>query len=276
MNKKILGWSLVILILVGGVFYGARAWIQARQQVALSEEIESIPSPVINATSPTPRQSNSPTSLPNVQAVSPSPVTTQVAQVNHNVPFTSQAPYGTWDEVAKEACEEASILMASWFVKGRMGNNQSGYTNRVEPDTANAEIQELVAWQKETFGYWEDTNTEETFRMMKEKLGVTNARLMTSVTSEAIKSELAAGNILVVPAAGQLLNNPNFKQPGPPYHMLVIRGYNEKGFITNDPGTRQGEGFIYSEENLLDAIHDWTGSDNTVQTGKKVAIVVGK
>lgn len=275
MNKKILGWILVVILLIGGIFYGAKTWIQARQQVALSEEIESVPSPVIQATSPTPTQSSSST-LPKVQAVSPSPVVATAAEVNHDVPFTSQAPYGTWDEVAKEACEEASILMASWFVKGTRGNNQSGYANRVAPDTANAEIQELVAWQKETFGYWEDTTTEETLRILKEKLGVTNARLMTTVTSEAIKSELAAGNILVVPAAGQLLDNPNFKQPGPPYHMLVIRGYNEKGFITNDPGTRQGEAFIYSEDNLINAIHDWTGSDSTVQNGKKVAIVVGK
>ena len=57
--------------------------------------------------------------------------------------------------------------------------------------------------------------------------------------------------------------------------MLVIRGYTAKGFITNDPGTRNGEEYFYTEEVLFNAIHDWNGSPDTIEAGRKVAISVG-
>jgi hypothetical protein len=43
--------------------------------------------------------------------------------------------------------------------------------------------------------------------------------------------------------------------------MLVIVGYDSNGFITNDPGTRKGEGYRYSFATLMAAIHDWNPTD---------------
>ncbi|KKR45570.1 MAG: hypothetical protein UT82_C0026G0013, partial [Parcubacteria group bacterium GW2011_GWB1_40_14] len=92
-------------------------------------------------------------------------------------------------------------------------------------------------------------------------------------TVDTIKRELAAGNPIIVPAAGRELGNPYFTSPGPLYHMLVIRGYtSDDKFITNDPGTRRGEEYTYKFDILMNAIHDWNGGD--VINGKKVIIVL--
>ena len=43
--------------------------------------------------------------------------------------------------------------------------------------------------------------------------------------------------------------------------MLVIKGFTSDGkFITNDPGTRNGADYLYTESTLMSAIHDWTGA----------------
>ena len=39
--------------------------------------------------------------------------------------------------------------------------------------------------------------------------------------------------------------------------MLVIRGFDGKNFITNDPGTKRGKNFKYPYARLMDALHDW-------------------
>jgi hypothetical protein len=74
--------------------------------------------------------------------------------------------------------------------------------------------------------------------------------------------------------AGRQLGNPNYKQPGPLYHMLVIKGYKKNGdFITNDSGTRKGADYIYQADVIMQAMHDWNGGK--VKTGKKVMLIVG-
>ncbi len=42
-----------------------------------------------------------------------------VQQINWDVPFTVQAPNANWDEVHKEACEEASALMILRYFDGK-------------------------------------------------------------------------------------------------------------------------------------------------------------
>ena len=46
--------------------------------------------------------------------------------------------------------------------------------------------------------------------------------------------------------------------------MLVLIGYDENNFITNDPGTRRGEKYKYPQERVVNAIHDWTGTKETI------------
>lgn len=186
-------------------------------------------------------------------------------EFNLAVPFTSQAPYGDWNLPYKEACEEASVAMVDAFFKGRKFNKAS----------ATSEILGLVEWQTKTFGHWEDTNAEEVARILRERYGYKNVRVVYDPTLEMIKREVAQGRPVIVPAAGRLLKNRFFRQPGPIYHMLVVRGWTKNGvIITNDPGTKRGEGYLYKPEVLMNAVHDWNSGD--IYNGRKVMIVVEK
>ena len=96
---------------------------------------------------------------------------------------------------------------------------------------------------------------------------------------EDIKKALSENRLVIVPTDGQKLKNPNFTQPGPPRHMLVIVGYDDttREFITNDPGTRKGEGYRYSQDVLYEAILDYpTGKHLPVTSSDKVMLTVGE
>lgn len=193
------------------------------------------------------------------------------AKLELPVLFAQQAPFANWDEVHEETCEEASMIMAARYFK-----NQP-LTEAIMEE----ELQKILKWQEER-GYKVDATAEETVRMLIEYFGL-EASITKEVTADKIKYELSQGNLIIVPAAGRELKNPNFKQSGPIYHMLVIKGYNDSEFITNDPGTRKGNGYRYPYETLLGAIHDWSHelaedgmSDAEMAQQPKVLIIVEK
>lgn len=283
-HRIIYGAAIVAGLAFVGVFIWATVrYVEMRQYLdfVYSDRDITIPLPNVSESAEAPLASASPSPLISATATasvtaSPQLPATLPSRVNLDVPFTAQAPTANWDSVHEETCEEASLLMAQWWAQGKKGEAVDGYANKIAPATAEASLQELITWQKQTFGYFEDTTAVETLKIAQEKLGLVNARMLTDITKQSLQAELAAGNIIIVPAAGQVLKNPYFKQPGPPYHMIVIRGYNDTGFISNDPGTRRGEGFVYGYDNLLDSIHDWTGNDATVTQGEKVVLVIEK
>ena len=179
------------------------------------------------------------------------------------VPFMVQAPFGVWDALHQETCEEASLMMVHAFRTERsLGTLQ----------TIDDELKALVAWQTAR-GYEYDVTLAELSRIARDYYSMNTGRIITNPTITDIQSEIAAGRPVIVPAAGRLLENPNFTRGGPSYHMLVVRGYDANGFITNDPGTRRGEKFRYSYKNLMDSIRDWTGSKATILSGAKAVLV---
>lgn len=188
------------------------------------------------------------------------------SSVDLDVPFTSQAPFADWSPTFNEACEEAALLMAEYFLRGE------SFT----PERATEEIVSLVSWE-ESHGLPHDITSKQVARVARDVFG-RKAVVYTGndVTAPNIRLLLAAGYPVIIPAAGQMLGNPYFRGAGPPYHMLVIRGYKRGSFITNDPGTRRGEEYRYDEEVIMDAIHDWTGSKDTIRRGQKAMIVIGK
>lgn len=190
-------------------------------------------------------------------------VAPSLAAFNLKIPFTPQAPHANWDMPYQEACEEASVLMASWFIKDVQERTS---------DEVDQEILELVAWEKERFGYYEDTTMEETLTIAREYFGFIDAYIIEHPTIEDIENAIANGYPMLVPAAGKLLDNPYFSGDGPLYHMLVIRGFTDTHFITNDPGTRRGEAFPYEKKHLMSVMHDWNGGD--VENGISAVIVV--
>lgn len=183
--------------------------------------------------------------------------------LNLAVPFTSQAPTGNWDEVHEETCEESSAYMVAAFYRGVSGT--------IPTDAAEAELQRLVAYELETFGYYKDTTAQETSRLISDAYGY-RASVLANPTVDDIKAALAAGHPVIVPAAGRELGNPYFTAPGPVYHMFVIRGYSGDRFIVNDPGTRHGEAYTYPIDTVMNAIHDWNAEN--IGLGAKAVIVV--
>jgi len=190
------------------------------------------------------------------------------ASCDLDAPFTCQAPYQNWAEPWQEACEEASLMMIDHYLKGEYLNLE------IPKDVANQEILDMVDWQVQNWGGHFDLKAEDIVRLAKEYYGYKNVEAKYDITVEDIKKELAQGNVVLAPTAGQMLANPHFTAPGPVYHNLVIVGFDENGFITNDPGIWQGFKFRYTFDNLYNAIHDYDPS--SMLNGKKVMIVIKK
>jgi hypothetical protein len=195
---------------------------------------------------------------------------TKITEINLAVPFSSQAPDSDWSEPYQNACEEtASLMVAKYYQKATL-----------TPAIAKQEILDLVAWENKTFGYYEDTTAQETAQILQDYYGFKRVDVIYDFSLADLKAQILAGRPVIIPASGQMLGNPNFKQPGPIYHMLVVKGINETGdFITNDNGTRKGHDYIYKPDVLYKAIHDAPQGGHTINkadldANRKAMIIV--
>lgn len=209
------------------------------------------PTPVATDT-PTPGSSATPVATPKPSAT-PIPGSALI-----NVPFQVQAPNANWDALHEETCEEASILMVRHYMTGAPIGSASD---------ADTELKSLVSWESD-HSFDVSITVEQLKDVAAGYYGTTTGRIVLNPTVTDIKQEIASGRPVIIPAAGRVLQNPYFTAPGPLYHMLVIKGYDDKGFITNDPGIKQGNGFRYSYDNIMSAIHDWNGTNDILQGGK--------
>jgi hypothetical protein len=182
------------------------------------------------------------------------------------VPFLCQAPYGNWAQPWQDACEEAAIIMAMAYVKGHPVNRESG----------NHEILDLVAFQIKRYGGHHDLTAARTAGLIKDYYQYSDIEVRYNFTVDDIKEELSKGNIVIAPMAGRLLGNPYYTRPGPAYHYMLFKGFDDQTgeFITNDPGTRRGKDYRYKYATAYSAIHDWTGDKQTINRGRKAIIVV--
>ena len=192
-------------------------------------------------------------------------------KVELNVPFLCQAPYANWKMPYKEACEEAALIMAFSFA-----NDIDGKT--VGKESGKQEILGMVKYQNKKFGGHYDLTAKQTAKLLNGYYKFENFKLVYDFTLADMKKELAAGNLVLTPAAGRLLGNRFFKVPGPIYHFVVFKGYDDKKgeFITNDPGTRRGRGYRYKYKKAFNAIADWTGDPKTINSGRKAMLVIYK
>ncbi len=200
-----------------------------------------------------------PTAAPSADRASALPSSVDLA-----VPFTTQAPFSLWDQLHEETCEEADEFMVHKYIENEK------IASAKEADTA---FRATIAWEKANLGRFEDTDASEIARTLREFYGMKHIELVYDPTVDIMKKLLAEGKPLIVPTYGKKLVNPNFKNGGPPYHAIIIRGYTADGyFISNDPGTRLGNGFLYTQANIMDAMHDFVPGD-TVH-GAKVIVVI--
>lgn len=194
--------------------------------------------------------------------------------INLAVPFSPQAPYGDWSLPYLEACEETSALLVDSFYKGR----------ELSPEIVKQEILQIVDWQNEKFGYYKDTTAEETAQILREYFNYQRVDVVYDFSLEDIRAQISSGHPIIVPVAGRLLNNPFYRQPGPIYHMMVVKGLSKEGnFITNDVGTRRGHNYVYDANLFYNAIHDGPldmSQDSTddleqaILAGKRAMIIV--
>ncbi|MDP2812392.1 MAG: C39 family peptidase [bacterium] len=189
---------------------------------------------------------------------------TPVTSINLNVPFTSQAPTANWNQPFQDACEEVAILMADYYVQGKSMPSVTEVENILVA---------MIDWQAKNMDGEIDMDISELAYLAENYLGYEKYDIVNDLTVEKIISYLDRGLPLVVPANGKLLENPNFSNGGPVYHMLVIKGYKDGHFITNDPGTRLGHNFIYTFKNMLYSIADWDAKTGQA-TGPKRALVL--
>lgn len=257
-TRSIIIVSIIVIMLAGGLAYNQRQrirdlwddWMQESTPEALT----------VNQIRERNLNTNSNTNAMNVN-VAPRPVVIP-AEFNIAVPFTTQSPFSKWTEQDNESCEEAAALMVHYFWQGKT------FTKQIAQD----ELQAIVDFENKQYGFYKDTTAEETARFIRDLWGYKKVVVTYDITIDDIKKEVAQGRPVIVPTAGRSLGNPNFRQPGPPYHMLVVRGWTKDMIITNDPGTRKGEEYQYKPDVLLNAIHDWNGGE--VDTGKKAMITI--
>lgn len=215
---------------------------------------------------PVNQNSNTETSLANSNSTSFNnsnkidPVPKSPSSILIKMSFLSQAPFANWDALHEDACEEASLIMVRhYYNKTTIGGVQQGED----------EIQNLIKYENES-GYGTSITISELSNIAEKYYNMSTGKVI-SGDKASIIAQLDAGKPVIAPAAGKMLDNPNFRNGGPNYHMLVIKGYDKNGFITNDPGTRKGEGFRYSYSNLLDSIHDFDPVN--IKNGAKQVLV---
>ena len=187
-------------------------------------------------------------------------------KVELQVPFLCQAPFGNWAEPWQDACEEAAIITAIHYVKA----------SPLDKKTGNLEILDLVSFEIDKYGGHYDLTARETAKLMTDYYQFNNYEVVYKFSIEDVKRELGTGNLVLAPMAGRLLRNKYYTPPGPAYHFLVLKGYDDATgeFITNDPGTKRGNGYRYKYGVAYNAIHDWAGSKANITSGRKAMIVV--
>lgn len=181
-----------------------------------------------------------------VDEVKENPTTVVPKTFNLDIPFYAQAPDGNWELPWKEACEEASLILAQYYL-----TDESLSKSQFKDD-----VLAMTKLEEQLFGTYIDTSVAQTAEVYEKFYGTGKTKIIDNPTIAQIKSEISKGNPIVAPFAGKKLGNSNFTNGGPRYHMLVIRGYDEKYFYTNDVGTKLGENFPYSYAVIMDALHD--------------------
>ena len=129
---------------------------------------------------------------------------------------------------------------------------------------------------------WQEDNWDGHFNLSVDKVAEFadiyydyEIEIVEDLDTDKIESYLDRGLPIIIPADGHILDQPYFTNDGPDYHMLVIKGYIDGNFITNDPGTWRGADFIYTYENMMASIADWDTKEAST-TGPKQGLVLLK
>lgn len=184
-----------------------------------------------------------------------------------NVPFTSQAPFASWDNpMFQDGCEEASVIMAMRWIQNK----------ELTKEEAKTEIEKISKFELEHDGTYIDRSATSTAWLIKDYYNYNNVKAYLDISIEDIKKELFKGNLVIVPVDGRKLKNPHYTPPGPSRHMIVIIGYDAgtDEFITNDSGTKHGKSYRYNVGIFEKSLRDYPTGDHKPITVNRTAMIV--
>ncbi len=182
--------------------------------------------------------------------------------------FVPQSPEKNWDQPWQDACEEAALLTAYYYLE-----NQSPDLSQIKKD-----LLSLISFE-ESVGIKKDANLSELSDLTLKHLNY-RSQIIDNPTLEEIKTYISKDIPVIVPASGKKLfaENKHFNSGGPYYHALTILGYddNKNKFIVHDVGTQHGAYFKYSYTLLMDSIHDFPESKNKedIETGPRRILIL--
>lgn len=187
------------------------------------------------------------------------------SEVNLWVPFYSQAPDNDWNLPWSESCEEASLVLAYYFTKWLS----------LTKEEFKQEILNMIELEKKLLWKYISTNIEETATILKEYYHYDNFEVLHNPTLPQLQAELALWHPILVPLDGKKIGNSFYQNGWPKYHMLVIVGYKNGHFITNDVGTIRWEKFEYPFDAIMNSLQDLTenGDFEPSETKNKVLVL---
>ena len=189
-----------------------------------------------------------------------------VAAHNLTLEFHTQAPQHQWDTIHEDLCEEASLqVVLNYF------NHQTVTDRQFDQQILKLRRQEIASlW------HWRSTSVREIQRLVKIFHPRFTTRILENPTATDLQLEIDQSHPVLLPLAGRQLKNPYYTPPGPRYHWLVVTGYDDTGFITQDVGTKRGANYHYPTRRLISAIHDWTSGDLTMAPARALVIYLEK
>ena len=162
------------------------------------------------------------------------------------VPYAAQAPFSNWT-IHEESCEEAALLMYHEFLIG------ATYPNDKIPDaTGDVVLRDMKTWQLKNYGSEVDLSIEALGKFANDYYGL-KPIVKTNITDIDIKEAISAGSPVLVPVMTHSLENSMYGAYSV-YHILLIKGYDSTGVITNDAGVGNGQNYHYDWNILWQAI----------------------
>ncbi|MEI6266782.1 MAG: C39 family peptidase [bacterium] len=248
MNKKILVLCLYIFsVIVGGAIIGI-----ARYQYINSEVLnnkERVSAPIETAKNPT--VSIQPTITTFIEKSLP-------ASADITVPYAAQAPFSNW-AVHEESCEEAALLMYHEFLVGT-----TYPANKIPDAMDDTTLRDMKSWQIKNYGSEADLSMDTLGKFAANYYGLKPV-VKKDIGEADIKRALATGSPVLVPVMTHSLQNSMYG-PYTVYHILLIKGYDAAGVITNDAGVGNGVNKHYSWDILWQAIDAQTAKMNQSRT----------
>lgn len=144
-----------------------------------------------------------------------------------NVPYTSQAPLGQWNDPRQsDGCEEASILMAVMWENG----------SSMSKEQARDEIVGMSNYEKFFHGFYQDTSAQDTANLMVQYYGFRGLRVVHGVTVQDIKAQLDNGSLVITPLNPRVISTRLYNS-FTTRHTVVVVGHDNGDIIFHDPMT---------------------------------------